>query len=154
MLKVGDKAPKFALYDTDLKLRELKDFLDEGQRTILAFYPGAFTGVCTKEMCEFRDMHGELQKMKAKTVGISVDPPFANKAFAEKYGLTFPLLSDFKREAIRDYDVVWKDLGGMSGYDGANRAVFVVDGSGRIVYSWVGENPGKYPDFGAIRKSL
>ncbi|MDG6973062.1 MAG: redoxin domain-containing protein [Nitrososphaerota archaeon] len=154
MLKVGDKAPKFALYDTDLKLRELREFLAEGHKTIFAFYPGAFTGVCTKEMCEFRDMHEELQKLKAKSVGISVDPPFANKAFAEKHGLTFPLLSDFKREAIKDYGVVWKDLGGMKGYDGANRAVFVVDGSGKIVYSWVGENPGKYPDFAAIRKAL
>ncbi|MDG6968515.1 MAG: redoxin domain-containing protein, partial [Nitrososphaerota archaeon] len=92
--------------------------------------------------------------LRADVVGISVDPPFANKAFAEQHNLSFPLLSDFKREAIREYGVVWKNLGGMEGYDGANRAIFVVDGSGKIVYEWVGENPGKYPDFDAIDKAL
>ncbi len=154
MLGVGDKAPDFALYDTDLKLRKTKDFLAAGRKTIFAFYPGAFTGVCTKEMCAFRDMHEGLKKLRADVVGISVDPPFANKAFAEQHNLSFPLLSDFKREAIREYGVVWKNLGGMEGYDGANRAIFVVDGSGKIVYEWVGENPGKYPDFDAVEKAL
>ena len=154
MLEVGDKAPEFALYDTDLKLRKMEEFLSEGQMTIFAFYPGAFTGVCTKEMCAFRDMYGELERLKGRVVGISVDPPFANKAFAEKHGLTFPLLSDFNRDVIQMYGVVWKDLGGMKGYDGANRAIFMVDSSGKIVYEWIGENPGSYPDFEAIRKAL
>ncbi|MDE1857733.1 MAG: peroxiredoxin [Thaumarchaeota archaeon] len=154
MLEVGTKIPEFALYDTDLKLRKTSDFLAKGRKTIFAFYPGAFTGVCTKEMCAFRDMHDEFQKLNATVVGISVDAPFANKAFAEKHGLTFTLLSDFKREAIRKYDVVWKNLGGLEGYDSANRAVFVADDSGKIAYAWVAENPGKFPDFDAIRKAL
>ncbi len=154
MLEVGTKIPEFALYDTDLKLRKTSDFLSKGRKTIFAFYPGAFTGVCTKEMCAFRDMHDELQKLDATVVGISVDPPFANKAFAEKHGLTFTLLSDFKREAVRKYDVVWKNLGGLEGYDSANRAVFVADDAGKIAYAWVAENPGKFPDFDAIRKAL
>lgn len=154
MPAVGSKLPKFALYDAELKLRKSSEFLIKGKKTIFAFYPGAFTGVCTKEMCAFRDMHGDLQKLNASVVGISVDPPFANKAFAERHNLTFPLLSDFKREVIRKYGVVWKDLGGMKGYDAANRAVFVADDAGTIVYSWVGENPGKFPDMDAIKKSL
>ena len=154
MLEIGDKAPDFALYDADVKMRALSEFLAEGEKTILAFYPGAFTGTCTKEMCAFRDMHEELQRLKAKVVGISVDSPFANKAFAEKHGLTFTLLSDFGRQVVRDYGVLWNDLGGMKGYDSANRAVFVVGGDGKIVYRWVGENPGKYPDFEAIKKAL
>lgn len=154
MLKVGDQSPSFSLYDTELKVRKSSEFLEKGHRTIFAFYPGAFTGVCTKEFCEFRDMHGDLEKMNAKVVGISVDPPFANKAFAEKYGLTMTLLSDYNREVVKAYGVVWKDLGGLKGYDAANRAVFVVDGSGKVVYQWVGENPGKYPDMNAVRKSL
>ena len=154
MLEIGDKAPDFALYDADVKMRALSEFLAEGEKTILAFYPGAFTGTCTKEMCAFRDMHEELQRLKAKVVGISVDSPFANKAFAEKHGLTFTLLSDFGRQVVRDYGVLWNDLGGMKGYDSANRAVFVVGGDGKIVYRWVGENPGKYPDFEAVRKAL
>ncbi|MDG6980939.1 MAG: redoxin domain-containing protein [Nitrososphaerota archaeon] len=154
MLRIGSRVPNFALYDTNLELKKTKDFLSKGKKTIFAFYPGAFTGVCTKEMCAFRDMHDELQRLDAIVVGISVDPPFANKAFAEKHELTFSLLSDFKREVIKKYGVVWKDLGGMKGYDGANRAIFVADGSGKLVYKWVGENPGKYPDFEAIKKAL
>ncbi|MDG6964992.1 MAG: peroxiredoxin [Nitrososphaerota archaeon] len=154
MPEVGEMAPDFSLYDSEAKVRKLSDFLVRGKKTILAFFPGAFTGVCTKEMCAFRDMHEELKKLKADVVGISVDPPFANKAFAEQHNLSFPLLSDFKREAIREYGVVWKNLGGMEGYDSASRAIFVVDESGKIVYEWVGENPGKYPDFDAIKKAL
>ncbi|MDE1853988.1 MAG: redoxin domain-containing protein [Thaumarchaeota archaeon] len=151
---VGDVAPDFALYDADRKVRGLSEFLAEGRRTILAFFPGAFTGVCDKEMCAFRDMYGELENLHGMVVGISVDAPFAQKAFAEKYSLTFPLLCDFKREAIGKYGVVWKGLGGVQGYDTANRAIFVVDGSGKIVFKWVAESPGTLPDFEAVKKAL
>ena len=154
MLKVGDTAPKFSLYDADRKSREMGEFLVQGKKTIIAFYPGAFTGVCTKELCEFSDMNVELQKLGATVVGISVDSPFANKAFADKYGLRFPLLSDYKREAIKAYDVGWTGLAGLKEYESSNRAIFIVDGSGKIEYMWIGENPGSYPDFGAIRKAL
>jgi glutaredoxin-dependent peroxiredoxin len=154
MPEVGESAPDFALYDADMKVRKLSEFLTNGQRTILAFYPGAFTGVCTKEMCAFRDMHGELEKLRGTVVGISVDSPFAQKAFAEKHGLTFPLLSDYRRETIRKYGVVWKGLGGLEGYESANRAVFVVDSAGKVVYRWVAENPGKFPDFEGVKKAL
>ncbi len=153
MSDIGDKAPDFSLYDADKKIRSLSEFLVKGKKTILAFFPGAFTGVCTKEMCTFRDMYGELEHMNGMVVGVSVDAPFAQKAFAEEHGLTFPLLCDFKREVINRYGVVWKNLGGVEGYDSANRAIFVVDGSGKIVFKWVGE-PGKLPDFEAIKKAL
>lgn len=154
MLKVGEKAPSFSLYDSDRKVRNLSEFLVKGRKTILAFFPGAFTSVCIQEMCTFRDMYSELERMNGTVVGISVDAPFAQKAFAEKHGLTFPLLCDFKRETIRKYDVVWKDLGGVEGYDAANRSIFVVDDAGKVTYGWVAENPGKLPDFDAIRKAL
>ena len=154
MPSVGEKAPEFSLYDADRKVRKLSEFVAQGGRTIIAFYPGAFTSVCTQEMCTFRDMYGELQKLKGTVVGISVDAPFAQKAFAEKNGLTFPLLCDFKREAVERYDVRWKSLGGVEGYDVANRAIFVVDGSGKIVFKWMAENPGVMPDFQAIKKAL
>ena len=151
---VGDRAPDFALYDADRKLRKLSEFLTKGRRTILAFFPGAFTGVCTKEMCTFRDMYGELENLDGMVVGISVDAPFAQKAFAEKYNLPFPLLCDFKREVIGKYGVVWKSLGDVQGYDTANRAIFVVDDSGKVVFEWVADNPGMLPDFEAVKKAL
>ena len=154
MPNVGDKAPDFALYDYDRKVRKLSEFLTKGKKTILAFFPGAFTGVCTQEMCTFRDMYGELEKLNGTVVGVSVDAPFAQKAFAEKYNLKFPLLCDFDRQVIKEYGVVWKNLGGVEGYDTANRAIYVIDGSDKIVFKWVAENPGKLPDFEAIKKAL
>jgi glutaredoxin-dependent peroxiredoxin len=151
---IGDKAPDFVLYDYDKKMRHMSEFLTKGHRTIIAFFPGAFTGTCTQEMCAFRDMYGELEKLNGSVVGISVDAPFAQKAFAEKHGLTFPLLCDFGRETIKKYDVVWKNLGGVEGYDSANRAIFVVDEAGKILFKWVAENPGQLPDFEAVKKAL
>ena len=94
------------------------------------------------------------EKLKGMVVGISVDAPFAQKAFAEKYSLTFPLLCDFKREVIREYGVVWKNLGNVEGYDTANRAIFVLNDVGKIQYKWVANEPGQLPDFDAIRKAL
>jgi peroxiredoxin len=154
MVEVGDKAPDFALYDADRKLRNISEFLVNGKRAIFAFYPGAFTSVCTTEWCTFRDMYGELEKLNGVLVGISVDAPFAQKAFIEKHNLTFPLLCDFKREVISKYDVVWHNLGGVEGYDCANRAIFVTDDTGKVLFKWVAESPGKLPDFEAIKKAL
>jgi peroxiredoxin len=154
MTEVGEMAPDFALHDQDRKLRHMSEFLVKGRRTIFAFYPGAFTGVCTKEMCAFRDMYGELEKLNGSVVGISVDSPFAQKAFAEKHSLTFPLLCDFDRQVIQKYGVVWKNLGGVEGYVSANRSIFVVDDSGKVQYKWVAENPGIFPDLEAMKKAL
>ena len=154
MPEVGDKAPDFALYDYNRKMRQSSEFLVKGRRTIIAFFPGAFTGVCDQEMCAFRDMYGELEKMNGNLVGISVDAPFAQKAFADKYGLTFPLLCDFQREVVVKYGVVWNKLGGVEGYVSANRAIFVVDDQGKILFKWVAPNPGTLPDFEAVRKAL
>ncbi len=154
MPNIGDRAPDFALYDADRKVRKMSEFLTSGRRTIFAFFPGAFTSVCTQEFCTFRDMYPELEKLNGTVVGISVDPPFAQKAFAEKHSLTMPLLCDFKKEVIHKYDVVWKNLGGVEGYDSANRAIFVVDDKGKVLFKWVAENPGKLPDFEAIKKAL
>jgi len=81
-IKVGDKAPDLALPDTEMKTRSLKEF--SGHRVVLAFFVGAFTSVCTKEMCAFRDSMARLTDLKAQVIGVSVNDPFSNKAFAEK----------------------------------------------------------------------
>ena len=154
MPEVGDMAPDFSLYDYDRNLRHMSEFLVKGKRTVFAFFPGAFTSVCTKEMCTFRDMYPELEELKGSVVGISVDAPFAQKAFADANGVKFPLLCDFKRETINKYGVVWKNLGKVDGYDSANRSIFVVDDAGKIVFKWVAENPGVLPDFDVVKKAL
>jgi len=88
MVNVGEKAPDFELLDTDLKKRSLSEFLAKGRYVVLAFFPGAFTSVCTKEMCTFRDRMARLNNLDAEVIGISVDSPFAQKAFKEAICLT------------------------------------------------------------------
>ena len=112
-VQVGQAAPAFTLKDTDMKDRSLSEF--KGKKVILAFYPAAFTGVCTKEMCTFRDNLGQLNSANAQVLGISTDTPFANKAFAKENGIAFPLLSDVNRDVVKAYDVVFPDLAGIKG---------------------------------------
>src|SRR4030042_6754007 len=114
MVNIGDKAPEFTLIGMDMKPRSLKEF--GGKKVVLAFYPGAFTGTCTKEMCNIRDKIANLEKLDAQILGISVNDPFSNKAFHEENALNFPLLCDYKREVIALYDVVQQDFAGLKGY--------------------------------------
>ncbi len=152
-VKVGDKAPDFTLHDTDKKQRTLKEFL--GKKTILAFYPGAFTGVCTKEMCTLRDWTAELGAMNAQVVGISVDPPIVNKAFSDLNKITYPLLSDYTREVSKMYCGIFMNFGGLPGLTVANRSVYILDAGGTIKYAWVSEtNPGADPPFDEIKAAL
>ena len=149
---VGQKAPDFTLPDTELKPRRLKDFLEK--KVVLAFYPGAFTSVCTKEMCTFRDSIVKLSDLKAQVVGISVNDPFSNKAFAERNLLSFPLLSDYNREVIGLYGVAAKDFAGLEGYTAAKRSVFIVDRTGTVRYVWISEDPRVEPNYGEIERVL
>ena len=151
-IKVGSRAPEFTLFDTEKKPRSLSEF--RGKNIVLAFYPGAFTGVCTKEMCTFRDAMTKFNELNAQVVGISVDAPFANKAFATQNNLQFPLLSDYSREVSKQYGGVHEDFAGLKGYSASKRAVFIVDTNGIVKYAWISENPGVEPDYDAISKAL
>jgi len=151
-IDVGQKAPDFTLPDTNLKPRRLREFLSKN--TVLAFYPGAFTSVCTKEMCTFRDSLAKLSDLKAQVVGISVNDPFSNGAFAKANMLTFPLLSDYNREVVRLYGVAATDFAGLKGYTAAKRSVFIVDRQGIIRYKWVSEDPRIEPNYKEIERAL
>lgn len=151
-LKVGDKAPDFTMYDFDKKPRTLKEFL--GKKTVLAFYPGAFTGVCSKEMCTFRDSLSSLNNMNAQVVAASTDSPFANKAFADQNKLNFTILSDLTKAASKQYAGLYDGFAGIPGYTAAKRAVFVLDGSGTVKYSWISDNPGVEPNYDEVRKAV
>lgn len=153
MVKVGDKAPDFELYDSDRKQRTLKEFL--GKKTALVFYPGAFTAACTKEMCAFRDSLSKFNEMNAQIVGISVDSPFTNKAFKEKHELQYPLLSDFSRYVCNQYaGGLTLGLGGVSGYTASKRSVFVLDKEGIVRYVWISEDPAVEPNYDEVVKAL
>ena len=151
-IKVGNTAPEFTLFDIDKIKRQLSEF--RSKDVVLAFYPGAFTGVCTKELCTFRDAMSNFNNLNAQVIGISVDSPFANKAFALQNNLQFPLLSDYTREVSKQYCGVYEDFAGMKGYSVSKRAVFIIDVNGKVKYMWVSENPGVEPDYEAISQAL
>jgi peroxiredoxin len=152
VVKIGDGAPDFTLPDTDLKPRRLKEFL--GTKTVLAFFVGAFTSVCTKEMCTFRDSMARLTDLKAQIVGIAVSDPFSNKAFAEKNYLSFPVLSDYKRNVIRAYGIEMPNFAGLDGYTTSKRAIFILDRDGVVRYVWISENPAVEPNYSEIEAFL
>ena len=147
MPSVGDMAPDFTLTAQDKSKVTLSDM--RGERVILAFYPAAFTGVCTTEMCTFSEGMASLGDSGVKALGISVDAPFSNGAFAEKNGISFPLLSDVHREAVNAYGVALNDFV-IGGYIVAQRSVFVIEADGTIGYAWVAESPGIEPNYDEV----
>jgi len=151
-VETGQKPPDFQLHDTGRKIRSLKDFL--GKKTVLAFFPGAFTGVCDREMCTFRDSLQVLTGMGAQVVAISVNDPFSNKGFADANNLQFPILSDYSRDTVRRFDLLQEDFAGLKGYTTAKRSIFILDEKGVVRFKWVSEDPGKEPDYEEIKKQL
>jgi peroxiredoxin len=150
-VEVGQKAPDFTLFDSAKQPTKLSD--SKGN-VVLAFYPGAFTGVCTTEMCTFRDRFDSFNSMNAQVLGISVDGIFAQKAFSDANNLNFPLLSDYQREVGAAYGVSLPNFAGMEGYTASERAVFVIDKEGVVKFKWVGENPGVEPDYDEVQRQV
>ena len=148
MSSVGNAAPDFTLKNTSKDDVSLSDYV--GKTVVLAFYPGAFTGVCDKEMCAFQDNMSKLNDANAVVLGISVDSPWANAEFARKYELEFTLLSDVDRNVVQMYDATFTGLGGIEGYVSANRVVIVIDKDGVVQYRWDAESPGVEPDYESI----
>lgn len=148
---VGAKAPDFTLPNQDREAVTLSQQLGKGP-VVLAFFPAAFSGVCTKEMCTFRDEMGELTRMSAQVLGISVDTFFALKAWADVQKLNFPLLSDFNKTVIRQYGVFNEDMIGLKGI--ARRAVFVIDPAGTIRHREVLDDARNEPDYGKVKQAL
>ncbi len=150
--EVGQQAPDFELFDTNKQPTKLSD--SKGKTVVLAFYPGAFTGVCTTEMCTFRDRFDAFNSLNAQVFGISVDVFFSQKAFSDANNLNFQLLSDYTRETVNAYGVALPNFAGMDGYTASQRAVFVIDKEGVIRYKWVGENPGVEPDYDEVQRQV
>jgi peroxiredoxin len=150
-LQVGEKAPDFTLYDVERKPRTLKEFL--GKKLVLVFYPGAFTGVCTKEVCAFRDSLATLNNFNAQVVAISTDSPFANKAFVDQNRLTYPVLSDVTKETSKAYAGLYDGFAGIPGLAAAKRSVFILDASGTVKYVWITDNPGVEPNYEDVSKA-
>jgi len=148
MSNLNEIAPDFNLKNTEKNDIALSSF--KGKTVVLAFYPGAFTGVCDTEMCSLRDSMNSFNDLNATVLGISVDSPWANAEFAKKYEINFNLLSDYNRDVSKVYDMIFNGLGGLEGYECSNRGVIIIDGQGLIQYRWVAENPGVEPNYSEI----
>ena len=149
-LDVGAKAPDFTLFNQNREEVTLSNELKNGP-VVLAFFPAAFSSVCSTEMCTFQDM-GELSNVSGRVLGVSVDTFFALKAWADSLKLTFPLLSDFNKEVIRDYGVVNPDMIGMKNI--AKRSVFVIGRDGLVKHREVLDDARNEPDYGKVKAAL
>jgi peroxiredoxin len=145
MPKVGEKAPQFELQDQNQKPVKLSDF--KGKKLLMAFYPFAFSPVCSDEFTCFRNDLSHFRQKGVEVVGISVDSTWANKAFADSLKVTYPLLSDFGKTASQAYGVLRPE-----GF--ANRAYFVVDEQGNITFQKVMDSPGVRLDNAELLKAL
>jgi peroxiredoxin len=150
-IKVGQKAPDFTLYDSDKQKVTLGDY--KGKNVLLLFFPQAFTGTCTKELCSTRDNIALYNDANAQVFGISVDSIFTLAKFKEEQKLNFPLLSDFNKTTSTEYDSLYEnfvfDMKGVS-----KRSAFVIDKDGVVRYAEVLETATDLPDFAAIQKTL
>ncbi len=150
-IDVGSKAPDFTLMNQDRQPVTLSAALENGP-AVLAFFPGAFSAVCTSEMCSFRDSIATLDASHGQILGVSTDTFFALKAWADQQRFNFPLLSDYNKDVIRQYDVVNPDMIGLK--DIAKRAVFVIDRDGIVRHKQVLDDARHEPDYEQVKSAL
>ncbi|MGN7988412.1 redoxin domain-containing protein [Pedobacter sp. 22226] len=150
-LQIGDTAPDFKLYSSDLTEISLSGF--KGKKVVIHFFPMAFTGTCTEQLCTMRDNFSYYEGIDAQVIGISVDSPFSLAKFKEEQNYQFPLLSDFNKEVSAAFGAFYDEFAfGLKGV--SKRAAFVIDEDGKIAYAEVLENAKDLPDFKAINEAL
>ena len=150
-VQTGQPAPQFTLVSTDLKEVSLSDF--KGQKVVLHFFPMAFTGTCTTQLCTMRDSFGYYDGLNAQILGISVDSPFTLAKFKEENNYQFPLLSDFNKTASPAYGAFYDEfVFGLKGI--SKRAAFVIDEDQNVIYAEVLESAGDLPNFEAIAEKV
>ncbi len=150
-IEIGKPAPHFSLYDTEKKKVNLVDF--QGKNVLLLFFPQAFTGVCTQELCSIRDNMHQYSDLNAEVLGISVDSIFTLAKYKQDQQYNFPLLSDFNKDVSKQYGALYDtfvfDMKGVS-----KRSAFLIDKTGTVQYAEVLENAGEIPSFQAIQDTL
>ena len=150
-LKIGDIAPDFTLVASDKSQVSLSDY--KGKKVVILFFPLAFTGVCTTELCTLRDDIASYSSLNAEIVGISVDSPFSLAKYKEEQNLPFPLLSDFNKDTSTAYGSLYEEF--VLGLKGVSkRSAFVVNADGTLAYAEVLESAGDLPNFDAVKAAL
>ena len=153
VISVHDTAPEIALFDSDMKSVKLSDFAGS-KNVLILFFPMAFTGVCTTELCGIRDDISRYSKVNAQVLAISVDSVFTLAKFKELQGYNFPMLSDFNKVASTDYGCLYDSFTGMGMVGVSKRSAFVIDKAGTVQYAEVLESPGDEPNFDAINEVI
>ena len=151
-IAIGQTAPNFSLFDSEKNKVTLSEM--KGKNVVLLFFPLAFTGVCTKELCSVRDNIATYNDTNAQVLGISVDSLFVLDKFKQEQNLNFPLLSDFNKEAAKAFDVLYEVFPAFEMQGVSKRAAFVVDKEGVVKYAEICATPGDLPDFAAIQSTL
>ena len=150
-VKIGEKAPSFTLVSSEKEEISMDNY--KGKNVVLLFFPMAFTGVCTTELCTMRDDIANYNNLNAQILAVSVDSPFALDKFKSDQNLNFPLLSDFNKEVSRNYGALYEEfVFGLKGV--SKRSAFVIDKEGTIRYAEVLESAGDLPNFDAIKQAL
>lgn len=147
-LSVGEVAPGFELPQAPGETVDVGALIGR-EKVVLLFFPLAFSPVCTREMCTFRDSWVQWEGLEARVFGVSVDSPFVTEKFREEEGIPFPVLSDFNKDVARRYGVLNEDLLGLRGV--ANRSAFVIGRDGRVAYAWTSADPRQEPDYDDVR---
>jgi peroxiredoxin len=149
---IGKAAPQFTLFDTDKNPVSLSDL--KGKNVVVLFFPLAFTGVCTAELCSIRDNIGLYNSSNATVLGISVDSLFSLGKFKEEQKLNFQLLSDFNKTTAKAFDVLYETFPAFEMQGVSKHAAFVIDKEGVVQYEEVCATPGDLPNFEAIQTTL
>jgi glutaredoxin-dependent peroxiredoxin len=150
-IEVGQLAPDFTLFSDEKKAVTLADY--RGKNVVINFFPAAYTGVCTAQLCDARDNMKKYESLNAEVLGISMDSPFVLAKFKADNEYNFPLLSDFNKTVMTEYGLyLEKFVFGMIGV--SKRAIFVIDTEGVVRYAEVTASPGDTPNFGAVRTAL
>ena len=150
-LSIGDLAPDFKMYSTEKKEISLSDY--RGKKVVVLFFPLAFTGVCTAELCSLRDDIASYEGLDAEILAISVDSPFTLGKFKEDQKLPFQLLSDFNKTTSEAYGALYETF--VLGLKGVSkRSAFVVDADGILTYAEILENAGEIPNFDLVKAAL
>ena len=151
-ITVGDKAPSFSLVSDEKKAITLGDY--KGQNVVLLFFPLAFTGVCTQELCTMRDNMATYSDLDATILAVSVDSPFTLEKYKAEQKFNFPLLSDFNKDASRAYDSLYEEFPAFGMRGVSKRSAFVIDKEGTVRYKEICASPGDLPNFEAIKETL
>jgi len=151
-IQKGQQAPDFSLFNTEKQKVNLADH--KGKNVVILFFPLAFTGVCTAELCNVRDNIAVYNNTNAEVFGVSVDSLFVLDKFRTEQNLNFPLLSDFNKEAAKAYGVLYETFPAFEMMGVSKRAAFVVDKDGMVQYAEVCATPGDLPNFAEIQTVL